>query len=92
MNRMKSCMLFRPSSAFAFIAVISALTGVSAFAKAVPDNLGNGLDKIVENNLIQKGVVIAPPAVLRSTATIAAHNAAVAKSTGGNNAPVTYRY
>ncbi|MEY2481325.1 MAG: hypothetical protein QOI04_2252 [Verrucomicrobiota bacterium] len=30
-------------------------------AKPVPENLGNGLDKLVENNLIQKGVITAAP-------------------------------
>ncbi|MEP6603544.1 MAG: S8 family serine peptidase [Spartobacteria bacterium] len=34
----------------------------SASAKPVPENLSNGLDKLVENNLIQKGVITAAPA------------------------------
>jgi hypothetical protein len=41
--------------------VLSAFV-ISASAKPVPDNLGNGLDKIVESNLILKGAIPAPPA------------------------------
>src|SRR5438067_10715606 len=40
-------------------ALLSALS-LSAIAKPVPDNLGNGLDKLVENNLILKGQITAP--------------------------------
>src|SRR5207248_9717409 len=42
----------------------AAILGVSALslsAKPVPDNLGNGLDKIVTNNLIQQGKITAAP-------------------------------
>jgi Subtilase family len=38
-----------------------ALVSASIFGKPVPDNLGNGLDKIVTNNLIQQGKIIAAP-------------------------------
>ena len=66
----------------------------SANAKPVPDNLANGLDKIVENNLIQQGQITAPapaPTKLGKTAaarkiaaraaasTISAYNAMIAK-------------
>src|ERR1700740_2623381 len=43
-----------------------ALLGIGAaastFAKPVPDNLGNGLNKLVESNLILQGTLQAPPA------------------------------
>src|SRR5438067_709148 len=42
----------------------AAILGVSALslsAKPVPDNLGNGLDKIVINNLIQQGKITSVP-------------------------------
>jgi hypothetical protein len=38
-----------------------ALVSASIFGKPVPDNLGNGLDKIVTNNLIQQGKITAAP-------------------------------
>src|SRR6266404_38050 len=38
-----------------------ALVSASIFGKPVPDNLGNGLDKIVTNNLIQQGKITAVP-------------------------------
>jgi len=43
-------------------ALILALTESQVSAKPVPDNLGNGLDKLVTNNLIQKAVITAVPA------------------------------
>jgi hypothetical protein len=39
-----------------------ATISTSIFGKPVPDNLGNGLDKIVTNNLIQQGKITAVPA------------------------------
>jgi hypothetical protein len=44
-----------------FTALFSTIA-LSLFAKPVPDNLGNGLDKIVESNLILQGTIPAPPA------------------------------
>src|ERR1043166_4961662 len=41
--------------------LVFSLISVSLFAKPVPDNLGNGLDKIVTNNLIQEGKITAVP-------------------------------
>src|SRR4051812_25912566 len=42
--------------------VACAATASFTFAKPVPQNLANGLDKLVENNLIQKGTITAAPA------------------------------
>ncbi len=47
---------------FILPAVTLSLFAFSLSAKPVPENLGNGLDKIVESNLILKGVLPAPPA------------------------------
>jgi hypothetical protein len=46
-----------------------AALAISALAKPVPDNLGNGLDKLVTNNLIQQGQIIAAPSVGQSSTT-----------------------
>src|SRR6266404_8443927 len=43
------------------LAIIAALVTPPVFAKPVPDNLGNGLDKIVTNNLIQQGTINSVP-------------------------------
>jgi hypothetical protein len=43
-------------------AALVCATSLSLSAKPVPENLGNGLDKIVESNLILKGVIPPPPA------------------------------
>src|SRR4030081_3188737 len=48
-----------------FCAVLCGILAMPASAKPVPDNLGNGLDKLVESNLILKGK-IAPPATDKS--------------------------
>src|ERR1041385_6603827 len=42
------------------------LCAMSAFAKPVPDNLGNGLDKLVTNDLIQQGKITSAPATQTS--------------------------
>lgn len=76
------------------LAITLALSVLSLSARPVPQNLGNGLDKIVENNLLQQGKIL-PPAqasngtsktsVSKRTATknaadyVAAYKAAVAK-------------
>jgi hypothetical protein len=44
------------------LCVLSSAIAFSISAKPVPDNLGNGLDKIVESNLILKGAIPAPSA------------------------------
>src|ERR1700726_3216265 len=46
--------------ALLFLLAIS--LGDDLSAKPVPDNLGNGLNKLVESNLILKGQIPAPPA------------------------------
>ncbi|PYL55220.1 MAG: hypothetical protein DMF29_03570 [Verrucomicrobia bacterium] len=54
-------------------------------AKPVPDNLGNGLDKLVTNNLIQKGVITAVPRGDRTTTTkdFATYTAMIGKQATG---------
>src|SRR4051794_1983167 len=44
---------------------IVVIFSASLFAKPVPDNLGGGLDKILENHLIQQGVITTAPATSR---------------------------
>src|ERR1700736_3967306 len=54
-----------PSRSLGFfysIAISVCLVGLSVSAKPVPDNLGNGLDKLVESSLILQGKIPAPPA------------------------------
>ncbi|MFL6513694.1 MAG: S8 family serine peptidase [Chthoniobacterales bacterium] len=53
---------------------VVALTAAPSFtfAKPVPQNLANGLDKLVENNLIQKGVITAAPVSQTAVATTSA--------------------
>ena len=80
--------LLRTSSLTAILLSICALP---VSAKPVPDNLGNGLSKIVENNLLQQGKIMPPaktsaPAVqtsktaagkkTRTTATLSTQDAA----------------
>lgn len=48
-----------------------------ASAKPAPDNLANGLGKIVENNLIEKGQITSPP--VGQTPNFAAYKAAIAR-------------
>src|SRR3954470_17356355 len=43
--------------------IASCATASFSSARPVPQNLANGLDKLVENNLIQKGVITAAPTV-----------------------------
>src|SRR5689334_19080746 len=50
---------------FVLAASLLLLTPLASFSKPVPDNLGNGLNKIVENSLLQQGK-ITPPAKLTS--------------------------
>ena len=60
--------IFTASTLLPLIVAMLALScAPSSEAKPVPDNLANGLDKIVENNLIQQGQITAPaPAVATS--------------------------
>ena len=74
------------------LAIVTAAFTVAAiaFAKPVPDNLANGLDKIVENNLINQGVITSVPAQQSAlskaaqrgslTTNFATYRAAVAKA------------
>src|ERR1700704_2075235 len=48
-------------SKLAVFAFCCGFLAMPAFAKPVPENLGNGLEKLVENNLIQKGAITAAP-------------------------------
>src|SRR2546426_12800256 len=50
----------------------------TAQARPVPQNLGNGLDKLVENNLIQQGKITAAPATSQ-TSSFSIYKASVAK-------------
>src|SRR4051812_34497812 len=46
-----------------------ALGAISVIAKPVPENLANGLDKLVTNNLIQEGKITSAPTIQTSVAT-----------------------
>src|SRR5690348_2254114 len=61
----------RAARVFTFVCctLILTLSQSHLFARPVPENLGNGLDKLVTNNLIQKGVITAVPAGDRTTTT-----------------------
>src|SRR6266480_12370 len=50
--------------------LLYAFSAIPVFAKPIPDNLGNGLDKLVTNNLIQQGAITAVPSDTLSSATI----------------------
>jgi hypothetical protein len=51
------------------ISAIALAVTASVFAKPVPDNLGNGLNKIVENQLVQQGQIGVPAAPAENNAT-----------------------
>src|SRR5256885_1185232 len=70
------------------ICVLSSAIALSLSAKPVPDNLGNGLDKLVTNNLIQQGKITAAPAATQSSTT--AITTKMAKKSGARaNGPAT---
>jgi hypothetical protein len=56
--------LFYPSRLLPFVAgaILCGALAIPAWAKPVPDNLGNGLNKLVESNLILQGKIASPPA------------------------------
>src|SRR5437868_4937506 len=56
---MKARLTFHPVSIFALILLPASLP---LLAKPVPDNLGNGLNKLVESNLVLQGKIPALPA------------------------------
>lgn len=60
---------FRAARVLNFVccALILSLSQSHVFAKPVPENLGDGLDKLVTNNLIQKGIITAVPVDDRTT-------------------------
>jgi hypothetical protein len=70
------------------VCAASAFLAMPAFGKPVPDNLGNGLDKLVTNNLIQQGVITAVPSGDRTTTTtdFATYKAMIAKQAASYNA------
>src|ERR1051326_6436064 len=79
--------------------LVFSLVSVSLFAKPVPDNLGNGLDKIVTNNLIQKGKITAVPTTqtaitdtpTKSAKTLAARMSNVTTTTAPTQAFEAYK-
>jgi hypothetical protein len=65
-----SPIVLSPAKTFLCLGVIIVTGLISpAFARPVPQNLGNGLDKLVENDLIQQGKISAPPAQTFAAAT-----------------------
>src|SRR2546423_9030576 len=48
-------------SASLVCAILLALAASPVVARSVPGNLGNGLDKLVESNLVMKGVMAPSP-------------------------------
>lgn len=86
---MKSVLL-SPASLRPLIAGIVTMTALvtissSTFAKPVPDNLGNGLNKIVENQLLQEGKIEVPPQNT-STAQAAGINTKASRRKGSRRA------
>jgi hypothetical protein len=65
METPSSTLRFTPLLRFIVCAGIVGLFALPIFARPVPQNLANGLDKIVENNLLQQGK-ISPPAPQQS--------------------------
>ena len=59
----------RVATLICFGAFILIALAISALARPVPQNLANGLDKLVENNLIQQGKITSAPAATTTTAT-----------------------
>ncbi len=57
-----STFLRRPFTFALCLTLVAVLAGAPAFARPVPQNLGNGLDKLVESNLILQGKIAAPSA------------------------------
>jgi hypothetical protein len=64
----------RSTSPLALCAFLCALLAVPVFAKPVPDSLGNGLNKIVENHLLQQGTINPPAQAALSEAQPASRN------------------
>src|SRR5437764_1405195 len=62
----------------AFVSTIA----LSLSAKPVPDNLGNGLDKLVTNNLIQQGLVTTAPSTGQASTTTRPTKKSAAKYSG----------
>src|SRR4051794_26799156 len=60
MKNLLLCRSFTILSCFALFASLG--IAVPTFAKPVPDNLGNGLNKLVESRLILQGKISAPAA------------------------------
>src|SRR5437764_856395 len=60
----------------AFVSTIA----LSLSAKPVPDNLGNGLDKLVTNNLIQQGLITTAPSTGQSSITTTSPKKSAAKN------------
>jgi hypothetical protein len=55
-------------------------TAICVCARPVPQNLGNGLDKLVESNLMQKGILPAPKAASGQTQSTTAFNGYATKA------------
>src|SRR5256714_6038106 len=65
----------------AFVSTIA----LSLSAKPVPDNLGNGLDKLVTNNLIQQGKITSAPLAGQSSITTTSPTKSTKKSAAKNS-------
>jgi hypothetical protein len=71
---------FRLLSFAACTAVIATMAINSAVAKPVPGNLANGLDALVENNLIQQGTITAAPTKTSTTTAVKTGKTSAAKT------------
>src|SRR5438067_6989372 len=69
----------------AFVSTIA----LSLSAKPVPDNLGNGLDKLVTNNLIQQGLITTAPSTGQSSITTTSPTRSTKKSAAKYSGAIT---
>jgi hypothetical protein len=78
------------SSRSLFFVALCVGTGMSIatsmFARPVPQNLANGLDKIVENHLLQQGKILPPAQVTASRLKSASQQSAAAKKSAAASA------
>src|SRR4051812_12989264 len=72
---------YTPSHRILLLIAIILTCSLSAMSRPVPQNLANGLDKLVENDLIQRGIITSAPAQSGAvTSTSAAAKKSAAKT------------
>ena len=74
------------------LCVLTTAIALPVSAKPVPENLGNGLDKLVTNNLIQQGKITAAPSVAQSSTTTTKSTRKSAARNGGATTTTTQSF